>query len=269
VIKIRNKFLDSYPVIFHHNGRRNLFKNSSAYPLKGKVFEYFSEGEDTGFFMGRKEKLRYNIPKKKESCDPIFDDLTIVMISNLTEYGSAARSLEYYGIPYVVVGEEILKFDGWEKFKKVMEFIPTVKTKYLMLLDSDDVFIVDGMERVMNYEKDMDCKMLFNAEGWSFPKGNTKIDEFEKSVIPKDVPFKHLNSGVWIANMEFLNSVYDVLAKIEPFAKDDGCVFKELYKMFYPQIKIDYECKLFQSVPWTPWFEQHYPGRMDMELIIE
>ncbi len=234
MVKIKNKFMNTYPVIFHHNGRPSLFRNSSAYTLKGKVFEYFSKGEDNGFFRGRKEKLNYCIPKKKKICDPVFNDLTVAMISNLEEYGSAARSLEYYGIPYTVVGKEISVFDGWKKFKKIIEFIPTVNTKYLMLLDSDDVFIVDGMERVMNYEKDMDCKMFFNAEGWSFPKGNTKIDEFEKSIVPEDIPFKHLNSGVWIANMDFLNSVYDVLIKIKPFVKDDGSVFKELYKMFYP-----------------------------------
>ncbi len=121
MVKIKNKFMNTYPVIFHHNGRPSLFRNSSAYTLKGKVFEYFSKGEDNGFFRGRKEKLNYCIPKKKKICDPVFNDLTVVMISNLEEYGSAARSLEYYGIPYTVVGKEISVFDGWEKFKKIIE----------------------------------------------------------------------------------------------------------------------------------------------------
>ncbi|KKM05780.1 hypothetical protein LCGC14_1750620 [marine sediment metagenome] len=234
--------------------------------MKKRVFDYFSDNSGNTFY-GRKEKMIYPIPKKSKTTNPMANKLTILMVSNLKEYGSAARCLEYYGIPYVVIGKDIPVFQGQEKLKKIIEFIPSVKTEYFMLLDSDDIFIVDGFEEIINtYERRLDCKMLFNAEGWSFPKGENELKQFEESVAPKDNPFKYLNSGAWISNTEFLHSIYDTLLEVDSKRAIDQSVFKELYKIFYPQIKIDYGCEYFQSVPWSTWFSKYYPGRMNLEL---
>lgn len=268
MIQIKNKFFNTSPTFFHHNGRPSLFRYSPAFPLKAGVFKYMSNG--TGqTFQGRKEKVDYLIPHKREIINEVSSKVTILMISNLKEYGSAARCLEYYGFLYTVIGKEISKFDGWEKFKKIVEFIPTVETEYLMILDSDDVFIVDGIEDLINnYEEEFHCKMLFNAEAWCFPKGNQELRAFEEGVSPKDSPNKYLNSGVMIANVEFLKSIYDTMINIEPYSKIDQAVFKHLYKMYFPEIKIDHRCKYFQSVPWSGWLNKYYPGRMDLELVI-
>ena len=268
MIKVKNKFFNSYPIFFHHHGRPSRFINSVGFDIKKKLFEHISDGTGSTFY-GRKEGIYHNIPKKATKINSISNKLTVLMVSNLEEYGSAARCLEYYGIPYVVVGDDITFFEGWVKFNKIIEFIPKVNTEYLLLLDTDDVFIVDGIEEFVNtYEERLDCKMLFNAEAWFFPKGNNSIREFEESKVLEDNPFKYLNSGVWIANTEFLKSVYSDLINIIPYAKIDQAVFKELYSLYYPKIKIDSQCIYFQSVIWSAWFEQAYPGAMDLELEI-
>jgi len=268
MIRVKNNFFNSYPVFFHHHGRPSRFRNSVGLDIKKKLFEYVSDGTGITFY-GRKDGIHHQIPKKANELSLISNKITILMISNLEEYGSAARCLEYYGVPYVVVGEEIQVFGGWEKFKKIIEFIPSVDTEYLMLLDTDDVFIVDGIEHfVNNYEKQLGCKMLFNAEAWFFPQGSEVVRSFEESKVAKHNPFKYLNSGVWIANTEFLKSIYQDLISIDSYSTIDQAIFKELYMKYYPDIKIDSGCVYFQSVIWSEWFENYYPGAMSLQLEI-
>jgi len=267
MIKIKNKYFNSYPVVFHHNGRPSRFNHPSGKLIKKKVFDYFSDGSgDT--FRGRKERVDYPIPKKSSEFNKISDKLTIFMVTNLVEKGSAARSLDYFNLKYKIEGKNIVKYTPFEKYKKLIDFIPTVKTKYMMLFDTDDVFIVDGLgSLVNNFEKEMDCKMLFNAECWNYPKVDQEQTRFEEEVVLFNTPFKYLNSGVWISNVEFLKDKYEELLSLSSY-NDDQAIFKRFYKMFYPKVKIDYKCKYFQSLTWSKWFEDKCPGRLDLEVEI-
>jgi hypothetical protein len=269
MIKIKNKYFNTYPVVFHHNGRPSLFQHPSGVALKRKVFNYFSDGT-LNTFRCRKSKTNYPIPAISNEFNELSKKITIFMVTNLKEKGSAARSLDYYNIPYTIGGKDIVHYSHLEKFKTLIDFIPSVETEYMILFDSDDVFVIDGLDQVVDtFEEEMDCKMLFNAEGWNYPKGLDKEQtEFELSVAPEDSPFKFLNSGVWIANTKFLKEHLQELSNLESYSPNDQGIFKRFYKMFYPKIKIDHKCKYFQSLPWTPWFEKHYPSRLDMEVEI-
>jgi hypothetical protein len=268
MIKITNTYLNSCPVVFHHNGRPSRFNHPSGVSLKRKVFEYFSDG--TGqTFRGRKEKTNLCLPKKSDTYNELSEKLTIFMVTNLEEKGSAARSLDYFNLPYTIVGSDIVNYTPFDKLNKLVEFIPKVETEYMMLFDTDDVFITDGLDRVVNtFEKEMGCKMLFNAECWNYPKGDKEQTAFEEDVTSEENPFRYLNSGVWVANTEFLKSKIDVLEELKNYSHDDQAVFKRFYKMFYPDVKVDHNCKYFQSLTWSAWFEEHYPNRMDMEVTV-
>jgi hypothetical protein len=269
MIKIKNKYFNTCPVVFHHNGRPSRFNHPSGVSLKKEVFDYFSNG-NRKTFKGRKERVRYPIPKKSDIYNDLSKKLTIFMVTNLKEKGSAARSLDYYNMPYTIEGRDIVKYANFEKFRKLVNFIPSVKTEYLMLFDSDDVFVIDGLEKVVDtFEEEMDCKMLFNAEAWNYPKGDAEQKEFERLLAPEDSPFKYLNSGVWIANTVFLQKHLDTLIDLARSAPGDQIVFKKFYKILYPDIKIDHRCKYFQSLTWSNWLKDHYPSRMDLEIEVE
>jgi len=137
----------------------------------------------------------------------------------------------------------------------------------VMLLDSDDIFLVSSLSKIVEeYEAKYNCKMLFQAESWNFPRGHTEMDKFEQSIVDDCNPYKYLNSGIWISNTQFLQDIYKELTKIKPHTPGDQPVFKELYKTHYPQIRIDSSCEYFQSLAWSSWFEKRYPGVLDLRL---
>ncbi len=235
-------------------------------PLKKKAFEDLAKGYDGGKFKGRKEKTWYSTPPVSDTTDGISDQLTVFMVTNLEDPGSTAKCMDYYGVKYSLVGSEIDVFDGVRKLEEIIKFVPSVDTKYTMLLDSDDMFLTSNFTYLVEtYEQTYNCKMLFQAEGWNFPRGNVEMDKFERSVVSPSSPYKHLNSGAWISDTEFLqNAVKDMIA-IVPHTPGDQPVFKELYKMYYPNIRIDSNCEYFQSLAWSPWFENRYPRALNLE----
>jgi len=269
MLKIKNTYFNSYPIIFHYNGNSHVFLDKMF--LKKQVFNYFSGGSNKTF-RDRKENINYPIPTLSNLSSKLSNELTILIITNLKEKGSAARSLDYFNFPYTVVGQDIVQYTPYEKYKKIINFIDSVKTKYLMLLDSDDIFIIDGLNNLVeNFEKDLNCKMLFNAEPWDWPIDNNLIcqkqTEFENSVSPKNTPFKYLNSGVWIANVDFLKETYKTLVKLGSDCFDDQAIFKKFYKIFFPQVKIDHCCKYFQSLQWSKKFDEKYKIKFELEII--
>lgn len=267
-MKIHNIYFDTFPVIFHHHGQSKWSNHSMGLPLKYKFFKEIFTRNSLGTFTGRKEKIVYPVlPINK--LTKINEQITIFIVTNLSEKGSTAYCLDYFGIQYILVGSSINQFDGSKKYKEIIKFIPNIKTKYVMLLDSDDIFIIDELfNLVETYEKVYECNMLFQAESWNFPRGNPEMDTFEKNIVQDSNPYKHLNSGIWISNTKFLQSIYQDLLNITPHTPGDQPVFKEMYKMYYPDIRIDSNCVYFQSLAWSSWFENKYQGVLNLECQI-
>ncbi len=235
--------------------------------LKKLFFEKHGDA-DLGSFFGRKERHVYPRLPVAEARHPVNEKLTIFVVSNLRELGSATRCLDFYGVSYLRVGQHIVAFDGVTKLAAIIDFIPTVQTEYVMLIDSDDIFIPADRfsDLVANYEKEYQCKMLFQAESWCFPPGDQQMCEFESGLVEVGNPYKHLNSGIWIAKTDFLQSLQAEIASIKPYVPGDQPVFKELYRRHHPEIKIDSQCKYFQSLAWSWWFETRYPGVLKLEV---
>ena len=272
MLKIKNTYFNSYPIIFHHHGYApNDFLFLLGIDIKKQVFNYFSDGSNKTF-RGRKEKVDYPIPRLSNLSSQFSNELTIFMINNLKEKGSAARSLDYFNFPYTVVGKDIVKFTFYKKYQEITNFIPSVKTKYLMLLDSDDVFITGQLDNLIEtFEKDLNCKMLFNAGATDYPIEENiickKQTEFENSLAPKNTLFKYLNSGVWIANVDFLKETYKTLVKLGSDCFDDQAIFKKFYNIFYPEVKIDYCCKYFQTLRFPNKFDEKYKMQLELEIL--
>jgi len=267
MLKIKNTYFNSYPIIFHHPG--NTLMCLDGIGIKKQVFNYFSDGSNKTF-RGRKEKVDYPIPKLSNLSSEFSNKLTILMINNLKEKGSAARSLDYFNFPYTIIGKNLKRYSSYYKYKEIINFIPSVKTNYLMLLDSDDTFITGQLDNLIEtFEKDLNCKMLFNAEAWDGPVENNLIcqkqTEFEEKIAPENTPFKYLNSGAWIANVNFLKETYKALVKLGSDCFDDQAIFKKFYRIFYPQVKIDHSCKYFQTLKLSKEFEEKYNIKLEIK----
>ena len=130
------------------------------------------------------------------------------------------------------------------------EYLPNIDTKYTMGIDSHDVCLLrDANLMIDAFENDFagDCDMLFNAELISYPP-NPKLSTFERGIYGEESPFCYLNSGVWIAKTDFLKAVIgDILEIRSSRPRSDQEIYRKLHKKYYPKIKIDHRCKLFQT----------------------
>jgi len=177
---------------------------------------------------------------------------------------------------------EIEKPFNWlDKIRRVKDILPYVDTKYVMCLDSTDIIVgTDEKEGqiwsdLINTFKNQNVKLLFNAEKYKWPEEGKgvnsdkmkhyikKLKETEK--FEKDVyygllgsPFHRFNSGAFIGETEFTKKVYDKVWDItEPFYKDgideslfggDQGFLRIVQPEFFPEMRIDYKCSIFQCL---------------------
>ncbi len=225
MINLTNTIFNTQPFLVHMNGSH--LKNTAGRRLRSEVFDkiqnttYSGEGgiRDTTYFI----------------C---------------TSYGERETNIEktfkYFKVPYVVKGRGT---QGWVNTMKaglLADYLPEIKTKYTMGIDSHDVILLKEANGIIDtFEKQFDCDMLFNGELVSYPENN-ELAEFEKSIYGES-PFRYLNSGVWIAKTEFLKEVMkDVLEFRSSRPKSDQEIYRKLHKKYYPRVQVDSKCQLFQ-----------------------
>ena len=254
-MRVRNKSFGTYPTIFHHPGRIgdiNGNRVSGIVKLKQRFFESIADPDNRREFFDRKEKIQLSVPRTPETSNPV-SNLSVVFVSNLKELGSSPRSLDHFGIPYFVLGKDIVEWSNAEKLRAIHEFLPEVETKYLMFLDSDDTFVISHLRYVVDlFEREFSCEMLINAAQNCWPP-ELFSDEFRECVdFAENVAEarlgsrKYINSGAWIARTSFYREFSeDLLATKAPQEGDDQGLFYILYKKYYPRILLDYRCQIF------------------------
>lgn len=171
---------------------------------------------------------------------------------------------------YYIVGGDVRKFSFKYKYSYLKDYLfPRIKTKYLLFLDAGDVFVTDKIFQIVNdFEKNFpQTKILFNAEAGRWPlKTDEKFFKFEENNNKNHSHWCYLNSGVYIAESEFLKKHIDELLNfkcnrtvIPNFYKnlknmitylkrgnyDDQEASHALYYNKYPAVDIDFEQKLF------------------------
>jgi hypothetical protein len=219
--------------------------------LKRDLFALIGDPAN-GYFIDRKEGHRLPIPNVAPVDSEVAQRLTTIFVSNLDEPGSAPRSLDYFGCPYLVIGKEIVEWGFQKRLKAIAAHLEEVGTEYLMVLDSDDVFAVDSLATVVDrFEKRFECDMLMNAAQNFWPPeleddpGLRKFCESTPSVGGPE--HKFVNGGLWIARTEFYRGIVDEVMSTRPAR--DGCdqsVFYQVYRNHYPAIQMDYRCEIFQ-----------------------
>ena len=229
MIRLINKAFDTEPFLFHMNGSH--LKNKEGRRLRSKVFQFMESNPYDG--EGGIRDTTYFI------C---------------TSYGGREtcleKTLKYFKVPYVVKGRGTENWRNTMKAGLLAEYLPNIQTKYTMGIDCHDVCLLKEANGIIDlFEKNFaeNCDMLFNAELVSYPK-NPEIATFEKEIYGDESPFSYLNSGVWIAKTEFLKKVMeDILTFRSSRPRSDQEIYRKLHQKYYPKIKIDHRCNIFQT----------------------
>jgi hypothetical protein len=90
------------------------------------------------------------------------------------------------------------------------------------------------------------CRALFNAERRHYPRD---LPPFDEEVAPGEF-FPCLNSGIWIADTPFARELVAYCAglKVAKHKNCDQTRYKFAYQHFYPLIRLDHRCALFQNL---------------------
>ena len=178
--------------------------------------------------------------------------------------GNVEMSMDKLGIKYFSLGKE--HADNWQNTLKISlayDFINTVKTKYVISLDSADVLMIGNLQKVIDFFSMQNCGMLCNAEIQPFISSKmsgplvNKWKRYEESISTG--PFKFLNAGVWIAErdyaLRFLEMCMNVdielfirQGKISQLARFSEQARYKCAFLDNLDVKLDYRCDVFQTL---------------------
>lgn len=252
--RVKNKAFGTYPSIFHHPGRiGDGNRILGIIQLKRIFFDLIGTSEN-GYFWDFKEKIRLKIPTAPVlQPAKVAEKLTVIFVSNLQESGSGPRSLDFFGIPYRILGSHITQWtSNGLKLELLEKELPSIRTKYFMLLDSNDTFVINDLAQAIElFETEFDCDILLNAgqnlwPGWldSMKEYRLFCDQIGEQF---ESPHRYVNTGAFIAKTDFYREIvknFDI--NEAPLPGDDQAAFYPLYKQYYPRIQLDYYCKIFQ-----------------------
>lgn len=297
-MRILNKHFNTEPFAFHAHGRPAItgwMTNTTpegiynGFDLQAAVLKEQSN-ETSGTFTGRKEAKgvpAYPAPVPREVMDnPLNEKLHLFTINNQQERGVAVRQMEHFGMDVTILGKDIVQYDHHFKIPILIKHIESIDKPYTMFMDADDIFFTTDPTNLVNtFESNLDCSMLCNADGWLFPKMGLQdpMRHFQMDIAKKThegSPYTFLNSGLWIADTNFLKSsflprlialreAWDNDLPGKPYSDVDQALFHYIYQENYPRMKIDITQMYFQSYSWSAWLTEHYPNANKLEVILE
>jgi len=250
--RVKNKAFGTYPSIFHHPGKvGDGNRILGIVQLKQLFFDVIGDSKN-GYFWHDKEKVRLKIPTTSDlELEEISSKLTVIFVTNLKEVGSGPRSLDYFGIPYRLLGAQVENWSNSLKIKFLNDEISNIKTKYFMLLDTSDTFVVNNLVEAVKTFEACNCEMLLNAGQRLWPHWIDVMKEYgafcDQVGDAVGSPHRYVNTGALIAKTEFYSQIVKTFSVDEaPLPGDDQSAFYPLYKEYYPRIQLDYYCKVFQ-----------------------
>ncbi len=213
--------------------------------------------DDTSPLWHKIKNLFLKLSPKKYKVNKL---LSIITWNNLSE-GICELSLKKNNIPFSVLGSNIENWCNLMKFDLTVEFLKSVDTPYCIGLDSHDVIFYGDPNLCLERFLDKRCDIVFNSEINFYPNYNNfyfqECKNFEFQV--SNSKFCYLNSGAWIGKREFALNIFQECSTIKlwnmfdckNYPKITNCdqsVVHGVYKKYYPRIKIDTDCNIFQNI---------------------
>jgi hypothetical protein len=251
-VKIRNKITNTYPIAFHMSGL-------SKWNRLGQRIHRLSK------------KLSHKFVNIRPDLDLCFlsygyDNKSMVE-NSLSEFGLSIVNLN----DYIELSESDTFGDiKATKLTALKKYLESTTKKYIIGQDASDVFFINHPNLIVEiFEKKFECELLMNGETNIFPDDAKSIyNRLDKRSDYKDKnrKFKFLNSGLFVAKVDFLKKIIDELIAT-PYigdAKDQG-QFQQIYEKYYPKIQVDVNCEIFQ----TTVFRKRDRGKDNKFLEIE
>jgi hypothetical protein len=195
--------------------------------------------------------------------------LTVLTCSTFAEQSLVEKSARSWGLPLRVVGKGVRYFDWYKKWDILRKALPRIETEYLLYVDSKDVMFSRNLrELIPMFEKAYPkAQMIFNAECHAWPpKAGAEVFEFERNCYQSS-PWCYLNAGLCLVRTAFLRAMIPTILAV-PCARAMGYTWRQRlrYRLFkgrhvdyddqealhhfhrahYPEVVLDYQCKLFQ-----------------------
>jgi hypothetical protein len=204
-------------------------------------------------------------PKRPIAPNP---DMTIVLIHNRQEKTLAEKSLDVFGLPYVVLRQD--PSIPWRNSVKVTALLNWLragkcKTKYIFYLDSDDAFLNGDPAKAIEYLNDERCEMLVSNTGFCAYGGMPEVENWAHRTGAQFVSHEsvHMNTGIYIARTDFLlelmqaasefvtdhdvrwnKRTYETLPSFPTACGCDQILLRYLHPRFFPRLMIDYHQRL-------------------------
>lgn len=205
-------------------------------------------------------ELFKNISKRSKSRNA--QRAKIVLCNNLNST-ETENCLTELGLSFLVLGKDIKNWNNILKVKLIYESLKNISEDYIIYLDSTDVCITGDIFNSIEVLEKNKCEILFNAELQFYPSCPSldPIEQFEKNNSNTD--YFALNAGCWIAKKEFLEPILNELLNMnveDHLLKNKGYIeefritgsdqfrWHILYQKYFPQIKVDENCDLFQNI---------------------
>jgi hypothetical protein len=168
-----------------------------------------------------------------------------------------------------VAGVNLCEGWDWTQYEKPVAMKPHLLVKHLDSITTTyvigwdvDTFFTDHPNEIVRRFKEMDCEWLFNAGANIFPHSMAEFykewpEHWEDLIEIANagvVPWRFLNSGLWVARTDFLREITDDLIMTELWDDDFGEQghITTLYKKHFGRIRQDMRCKIFQAMGYAP-----------------
>lgn len=179
-------------------------------------------------------------------CKP--DDLTIITFNNTPRPMLLEKRLNASNTEYLLLGKEVQPWTNPAKIDLLVEHLPKVSTKYVLVMDDIDVIISSNIGSILQTFHTFDCKVLYNSSSVIYPKEN-KYSEIETTLC--DDRFRHLNSGCFIGYTDYCLELYrEALAFNDAITTkhyhSDQIKLKAMYVAKHPEIRLDSKARIFQ-----------------------
>jgi len=228
---VRNLVTGTTPSVLHRNGNPAEWKTV----WDEVVTAFFAEG--------------------REPCEPC-PELTVLTWTNRPAKTLLERCLEQWGISCITLGQRLPEWRNDVKLYLNVEALERVTSDYVMALDADDVLVVSAARAILDAFRSFGCDILFNAEKHNWPRVPF-LAAFEESIA--ESAYRYLNSGAWIGRTDACRRFYrdclnedngDIVAihTAEAVFRDDQGVIRKTFQRYYPSVRLDYHCRIFQSL---------------------
>lgn len=241
---VKNLITGSTPRVIHRNGKPPEWDT-----LWDEVVDaFFAEAREPG-----------------EPCP----ELTVLTWTNRPGKSLLERCLDRWGVPCLTLGKRLPEWRNDMKLYLNVEALDTVTSEHVMALDADDVLVVSGARTILDAFRSFDCDIVFSAEKNNWPRVPF-LSDFEESIA--ESAYRYLNSGAWIGKTDACRRFYrdcleedngDIVAAHTSDAvfRDDQGVIRKTFQRYYPAARLDYHCRIFQSLRQVP-----SPGELLIEL---